>query len=158
MGDTTQKTLEEFLKLADEEEEKIRTPEAEFVERSDLKIEFDKKELGGSTPLFQNYIVETYKHGIKGEYGESTVVNMTAPDGEKVRLWLNGAALQQFKRRVASWEEKTEEHPNGIQFPINISFRMEKAQSQKDESRVYNKLKIVTVGTGEDVKRELETL
>ena len=92
------------------------------------------------------------------EYGESTVVNMTAPDGEKVRLWLNGAALQQFKRRVASWEEKTEEHPNGIQFPIKISFRMEKAQSQKDESRVYNKLKIVTVGTGEDVKRELETL
>ena len=68
-----------------------------FPSRDRLKADFDT--------LYEGYIVESYKGGITGEYGESTVVNMidTNNDGRRVSLWLGGFEQSHFSQFVENW-------------------------------------------------------
>ncbi len=96
-----------------------------FPSRDRLKADFGT--------LYEGYIVESYKGGITGEYGESTVVNMidTNNDGRRVSLWLNCVA-------------------NGQNLPLQITFLRHKVDSAKSD-RQYNKISLRLDGHGDDV-------
>jgi|TARA_B100000287_G_scaffold419868_1_gene458584 hypothetical protein len=144
MSKTTQKSLDDFLREASEEEEEHRTSDVEYEDRTTLKAEFDK--------VYENYIVEGYTSDIESEYGgTNTAVRMTSPDGAKMTLWVGSVEQNIFHEKISHWEKQ------GHSLPVKISFARTKATSGKS-GREYNKLTIKTIATGEEVALELETL
>ena len=144
MSKTTQKSLDDFLREASEEEEEHRTSDVEYEDRTTLKAEFDK--------VYENYIVEGYTSDIESEYGgTNTAVRMTSPDGAKMTLWVGSVEQNIFHEKISHWEKQ------GHSLPVKISFARTKATSAKS-GREYNKLTIKTIATGEEVALELETL
>ena len=144
MSKSTQKTLDDFLREASEEEEEHRTSDVEYEDRTTLKAEFDK--------VYENYIVEGYTSDIESEYGgTNTAVRMTSPDGAKMTLWVGSVEQNIFHEKISHWEKQ------GHSLPVKISFARTKATSAKS-GREYNKLTIKTIATGEEVALELETL
>lgn len=144
MSKSTQKTLDDFLREASEEEEEHRTSDVEYEDRTTLKADFDK--------VYENYIVEGYTSDIESEYGgTNTAVRMTSPDGAKMTLWVGSVEQNIFHEKISHWEKQ------GHSLPVKISFARTKATSSKT-GREYNKLTIKTIATGEEVALELETL
>ena len=144
MSKTTQKSLDDFLREASEEEEEHRTSDVEYEDRTTLKAEFDK--------VYENYIVEGYTSDIESEYGgTNTAIRMTSPDGAKMTLWVGSVEQNIFHEKISHWEKQ------GHSLPVKISFARTKATSAKS-GREYNKLTIKTIATGEEVALELETL
>ena len=144
MSKTTQKTLDDFLREASEEEEEHRTSDVEYEDRTTLKADFDK--------VYENYIVEGYTSDIESEYGgTNTAIRMTSPDGAKMTLWVGSVEQNIFHEKIAHWEKQ------GHSLPVKISFARTKATSAKS-GREYNKLTLKTIATGEEVALELETL
>ena len=144
MSKSTQKTLDDFLREASEEEEEHRTSDVEYEDRTTLKAEFDK--------VYENYIVEGYTSDIESEYGgTNTAVRMTSPDGAKMTLWVGSVEQKIFHEKIALWENQ------GHALPVKISFKRVKATSAKS-GREYNKLMIITEATGDEVRLELDTL
>ena len=109
-----------------------------FPSRDRLKADFDT--------LYEGYIVESYKGGITGEYGESTVVNMidTNNDGRRVSLWLGGYEQSHFSQFVENCVA------NGQNLPLQITFLRHKVDSAKSD-RQYNKISLRLDGHGDDV-------
>jgi len=138
-----QTTLSNFLDEVAKENEKNAVPETNLVERENLRPELDE--------IYNDYIVEGYTAGIEGEYGESTAVRMTSPDGKKVTVWLSSFMRDHFASKVKGWED------NGISLPVKISFVKTEATAAKS-GRTYNKLNIKTVATGDEVQFELDAL
>lgn len=144
MSKTTQKSLDDFLREASEEEEEHRTSDVEYEDRTTLKADFDK--------VYENYIVEGYTSDIESEYGgTNTAIRMTSPDGAKMTLWVGSVEQNIFHEKISHWEKQ------GHSLPVKISFARTKATSAKS-GREYNKLTIKTIATGEEVALELETL
>ena len=144
MSKTTQKSLDDFLREASEEEEEHRTSDVEYEDRTTLKAEFDK--------VYENYIVEGYTSDIESEYGgTNTAIRMTSPDGAKMTLWVGSVEQNIFHEKISHWEKQ------GHSLPVKISFARTKATSAKS-GREYNKLTLKTIATGEEVALELETL
>tara|TARA_B100000902_G_scaffold191912_1_gene183405 strand:+ start:1215 stop:1649 length:435 start_codon:yes stop_codon:yes gene_type:complete len=144
MSKTTQKSLDDFLREASEEEEEHRTADVEYEDRTTLRADFDK--------VYENYIVEGYTSDIESEYGgTNTAVRMTSPDGAKMTLWVGSVEQNIFHEKISHWEKQ------GHSLPVKISFARTKATSAKS-GREYNKLTIKTIATGEEVALELETL
>ena len=144
MSKTTQKSLDDFLREASEEEEEHRTSDVEYEDRTTLKAEFDK--------VYENYIVEGQTSDIESEYGgTNTAVRMTSPDGAKMTLWVGSVEQNIFHEKISHWEKQ------GHSLPVKISFARTKATSAKS-GREYNKLTLKTIATGEEVALELETL
>jgi len=138
-----QTTLSDFLDEVAKENEKNAVPETNLVDRETLRAAFDT--------IYENYIVEGYTAGIEGEYGTSTAVRMTSPDGEKVTMWVSSYEADHFESKVKGWENE------GHSLPVKISFARTKAESAKS-GRTYNKLNIQTVATGDEVQFELDAL
>ena len=144
MSKTTQKSLDDFLREASEEEEEHRTSDVKYEDRTTLKAEFDK--------VYENYIVEGYTSDIESEYGgTNTAIRMTSPAGAKMTLWVGSVEQNIFHEKISHWEKQ------GHSLPVKISFARTKATSAKS-GREYNKLTIKTIATGEEVALELETL
>jgi hypothetical protein len=108
-----------------------------YPNRDRIKPEFDT--------LHTGYIVESYKAGIEGEYGESTVVNMidTNNEGRRVAMWLGGYEQSHFAQFVEGCAA------NGQDLPLQISFLRHKVQGKND--RQYNKLSVRLDASGDDV-------
>ena len=138
-----QTTLSDFLDEVDKENENNAVPETNLVEREPLRAEFDT--------VYENYIVEGYTAGIEGDYGTSTAVRMTSPNGEKVTMWVSSYEATHFENKVKGWEKE------GISLPVKISFARTKAESAKS-GRTYNKLNLKTVAHGDEVQFELDAL
>lgn len=112
------------------------TPTA-YPSRDRLKAEFDT--------LYNGYIIESFKGGIEGEYGESTVVNMidTNNDGRRVALWLGGFEQNHFSQFVES------SVANGDEMPLQVSFLRHKVDGKN--GRQYNKISLRLDASGDDV-------
>ena len=108
-----------------------------FPSRDRLKADFDT--------LYEGYIVESYKGGITGEYGESTVVNMidTNNDGRRVSLWLGGFEQNHFTQFVEGCAA------NEQVLPLQITFLRHKVDGKND--RQYNKISLRLDAHGDDV-------
>lgn len=138
-----QTTLSNFLDEVAKENEKNAVPETNLVERENLRPELNE--------IYKDYIVEGYTSGIEGEYGTSTAVRMTSPDGKKVTLWLSSFMADHFESKAKGWEQ------DGISLPVKISFAKTEATAAKS-GRTYNKLNIKTVAHGDEVQFELDAL
>ena len=128
--------IETFLaEVAENTPEGTRTA---FPARDRVKPEFDT--------LYSGYIVESYKGGIEGEYGESTVVNMidTGNDGRRVSVWLGGYEQNHFTQFVENCVA------NGQNLPLQVTFLRHKVDSTKTD-RQYNKISLRLDGHGDDV-------
>ena len=98
------------------------------------------------------YILEGYSHDVQGQYGKNTAVRLTAPDGAKVTLWVNGFEEEHFKTFVATRVEQA-----GHQLPVKVSFLRTQRTAEKT-GRTYNKIQFRLDAAGEDVQFELESL
>ena len=78
--DSNQTSLEDFLNEVKEQEKTYGS--GEFEERTTLKAE--------RNTLYRNYILERFNRREDGQYGPSTALNMTTPEGEKVVVWVSG--------------------------------------------------------------------
>ena len=109
-----------------------------YPTRDRMKPEFDT--------LYSGYIIESYKGGIEGEYGESTVVNMidTSNDGRRVSLWLGSYEQSHFTQFVENCVA------NGQNLPLQVTFLRHKVDSDKSD-RQYNKMSMRLDGHGDDV-------
>ena len=140
----TQTKLDDFVKGVEEEEELHRVPETEFEDRETLQAEFGE--------VYENYIVEGYTSDIASKFGgTNTAVRLTSPTGEKVVLWVGGFEQDHFTQKMAQWARQE------VELPVEISFARVKQASGKTD-REYNRLKIKTIATGEDVKHKLASL
>tara|TARA_R110000803_G_scaffold194705_1_gene257847 strand:+ start:243 stop:695 length:453 start_codon:yes stop_codon:yes gene_type:complete len=108
-----------------------------YPSRDRLKAEFDT--------LYNGFIVESFKGGIAGEYGESTVVNMidTNNSGRRVALWLGGFEQNHFTQFVEA------SVANGDEMPLQVSFVRHKVDGKND--RQYNKISLRLDASGDDV-------
>lgn len=95
--------------------------------------------------LHTGYIVESYKGGIEGDFGESTVVNMidTNNDGRRVAMWLGSFEQAHFTQFVEGCSA------NGQDLPLQVSFLRHKVQGKND--KLYNKITFRLDASGDDV-------
>lgn len=139
--DSNQTSLEDFLNEVKEQEKTYGS--GEFEERTTLKAE--------RNTLYRNYILERFNRREDGQYGPSTALNMTTPEGEKVVVWVSGYEEQHFN----TFFKRTEEE--GHSLPMKVSFARTQQTSEKS-GRTYNKLNIKLESSGEDVQIELDNL
>ena len=140
----TQKSLDEFMKNYAEQNEEDRDTVAsgEYDERETLRAERDK--------IYAGYYLESSQDGIEGKYGTNTAVRLTSPEGTKLTLWVNGYEEEHFNAFVEKLGKK------GVSLPVKIDFLRTQETSKSDNK--YNKLRIMEVASGEDVRMELESL
>ena len=143
---TNQSTLDDFLNEVETQVSSHRETygTGEIVDRETLKAERDQ--------LYEGYILEGYSHDVQGQYGKNTAVRLTAPDGAKVTLWVNGFEEEHFKTFVATRVEQA-----GHQLPVKVSFLRTQRTAEKT-GRTYNKIQFRLDAAGEDVQFELESL
>ena len=141
----TQKSLDEFMKNYAEQNEEDRDTVAsgEYDERDTLRAERDK--------IYAGYYLESSQDGIEGKFGTNTAVRLTSPEGTKLTLWVNGYEEEHFNAFVAKLEKK------GVSLPVKIDF-LRTQETSKTSDNKYNKLRIMEVASGEDVRMELESL
>jgi hypothetical protein len=140
----TQKSLDEFMKNYAEQNEEDRDTVAsgEYDERETLRAERDK--------IYAGYYLESSQGGIEGKFGTNTAVRLTSPEGTKLTLWVNGFEEEHFNAFVEKLGKK------GVSLPVKIDFLRTQETSKSDNK--YNKLRIMEVDSGEDVRMELESL
>jgi hypothetical protein len=140
----TQKSLDEFMKNYAEQNEEDRDTVAsgEYDERETLRAERDK--------IYAGYYLESSQDGIEGKFGTNTAVRLTSPEGTKLTLWVNGFEEEHFNAFVEKLGKK------GVSLPVKIDFLRTQETSKSDNK--YNKLRIMEVDSGEDVRMELESL
>jgi hypothetical protein len=134
MSDNTTE-IEAFLaEVAEKTPERTATA---YPSRDRLKAEFDV--------LYNGYIVESFKDGIEGEYGESTVVNMidTTNEGRRTALWLSNFEQSHFAQFLEA------SATNGDILPLQVSFLRHKVVGKN--GRQYNKLSMRLDASGDDV-------
>jgi len=134
MSDNTTE-IEAFLaEVAEKTPERTATA---YPSRDRLKAEFDV--------LYNGYIVESFKDGIEGEYGESTVVNMidTTNEGRRTALWLSNFEQSHFAQFLEA------SATNGDILPLQVSFLRHKVDGKN--GRQYNKLSMRLDASGDDV-------
>ena len=141
----TQKSLDEFMKNYAEQNEEDRDTVAsgEYDERETLRAERDK--------IYAGYYLESSQDGIEGKYGTNTAVRLTSPEGTKLTLWVNGYEEEHFNAFLAKLEKK------GVSLPVKIDFLRTQEQA-KSSGNAYNRLRLMEVASGEDVRMELESL
>jgi|TARA_R110002126_G_scaffold129987_1_gene273109 hypothetical protein len=134
MSDNTTE-IEAFLAEVAENTPTVAT--TAYPSRDRLKAEFDI--------LYNGYIVESFKDGIEGEYGESTVVNMidTTNDGRRTALWLSNFEQKHFAQFLEA------SATNGDILPLQVSFLRHKVDGKN--GRQYNKLSMRLDASGDDV-------
>jgi len=139
--DSNQTSLEDFLAEVKAQEGPVGS--GEYEERSTLKAD--------RNVLYRNYILERHNRREGGEYGPSTALNMTSPEGEKVVMWVSGFEEQHFN----TFMERMSNEGNDL--PLKISFARTQKVSETS-GRTYNKLNIKLEDSGEDVQFELDNL
>ena len=141
----TQKSLDEFMKNYAEQNEEDRDTVAsgEYDERDTLRAERDK--------IYAGYYLESSQDGIEGKFGTNTAVRLTSPEGTKLTLWVNGYEEEHFNAFVEKLGKK------GVSLPVKIDF-LRTQETSKTSDNKYNKLRIMEVASGEDVRMELESL
>ena len=141
----TQKSLDEFMKNyeAQNEEDRDTVASGEYDERETLRAERDK--------IYSGYFLESSQDGIEGKFGTNTAVRLTSPEGTKLTLWVNGYEEEHFNAFVAKLEKK------GVSLPVKIDF-LRTQETSKTSDNKYNKLRLMEVASGEDVRMELESL
>jgi hypothetical protein len=140
-----QKSLDEFMKNyeAQNEEDRDTVASGEYDERETLRAERDK--------IYSGYFLESSQDGIEGKFGTNTAVRLTSPEGTKLTLWVNGFEEEHFNAFVEKLEKK------GVSLPVKIDF-LRTQETSKTSDNKYNKLRIMEVASGEDVRMELESL
>ncbi len=146
--DTDQTTLDAFLGEVKSQEDDYRETyggeaSGEFEDRTTLKAERDK--------LYEGYILEGYTNDIDGQYGKNTAVRLTAPDGDKVTLWVNGFEEQHFNQFCDRLEKQ------GISLPVKLSFARTQKTAEKS-GRTYNRILLRLDAHGDEVQMELDSL
>ena len=141
----TQKSLDEFMKNyeAQNEEDRDTVASGEYDERETLRAERDK--------IYSGYFLESSQDGIEGKFGTNTAVRLTSPEGTKLTLWVNGFEEEHFNAFVEKLGKK------GVSLPVKIDF-LRTQETSKTSDNKYNKLRLMEVASGEDVRMELESL
>ena len=141
----TQKSLDEFMKDYDVQNEgdKDAVASGEYEDRETLRADRDK--------VYAGYYLESSQDGIEGKYGTNTAVRITSPEGAKLTLWVNGYEEEHFNNFMGKLEKK------GISLPVKIDF-LRSQEEAKGTGNMYNRLRIMEVASGDDVKMELDSL
>jgi hypothetical protein len=141
-ADDTQTSLDDFLAEV-REQEKTTHGSGEYEQRETLKAD--------RNVLYRNYILERFNRREEGQYGPSTALNMTSPEGEKIVMWVGGFEENHFNAFIERCKSE------GHDLPLKVSFARTQQTSEKS-GRTYNKLNIKLEDSGEDVQIELDNL